>query len=301
MVRVPPRALDGTGGRLERCCPSHGPKGVMSSTQLPIPTTRAVPDSLGLSSRRSRRRQVWVGGRRSSRSGRVPVRQRYASPNWARSSSPSSLALLSSNSSLDELPAFPDVTIVRSQFEDWEPPKTGFDAVVAASSWHWLDPATRWQKAHDVLNPSGWLVLLGHIVVADPGELEVFAETADLHEAHASGHPSWGHPPTAQEVIAAAEAVSSSISEVERVIGRAPDPSETDLFQSPILRWYRQVQHFDAHGYVEHLRTTSLYESLGAEVREPLLSAIEQRIRDRMDNKATRRYLISARLAQSKR
>jgi SAM-dependent methyltransferase len=197
--------------------------------------------------------------------------------------------------------AFPDVTIVRSRFEDWEPPNTGFDAVVAASSWHWLDPMTRWQKAHDVLNPSGWLVLLGHIVVADPGELEVFAETADLHEAYASGHPSWGHPPTAGEVIAAAEAVSSSIAGVERVIGRAPDPSETELFQSPILRWYRQVQHFDATGYVGHLRTTSLYASLGAEVREPLLSAIEQRIRDRMDNKATRRYLVSARLAQSKR
>jgi SAM-dependent methyltransferase len=197
---------------------------------------------------------------------------------------------------------FPDVTIVRSRFEDWEPPKSGFDAVVAASSWHWLDPATRWQKAHDVLSPSGWLVLLGHIVVADPGELEVFAETADLHEAHASGHPGWGHPPAAQEVIAAAEAVSSSMAGVERVIGRAPDPSETDLlFQSPVLRWYRQVQHFDGHGYVEHLRTTSLYGSLGAEVREPLLSAIEQRIRDRMDNKATRRYLISARLAQRQR
>jgi SAM-dependent methyltransferase len=199
------------------------------------------------------------------------------------------------------LAAFPDVTIVRSRFEDWEPPKTGFDAVVAASSWHWLDPTTRWTKAHDVLNPSGWLVLLGHIVVADPGEPEVYAETADLHEAHASGHPSWGDPPTAPEVIAAAEAVSSSIADVERVIGRAPDPTETDLFQSPILRWYRQVQHFDAHGYVEHLRTTSVYGSLAAEVREPLLSAVEQRIRDRMDNNATRRYLISARLAQRRR
>jgi SAM-dependent methyltransferase len=199
------------------------------------------------------------------------------------------------------LATFPDVAIIKSRFEDWEPPTTGFDAVVAASSWHWLDPVTRWQKAHEVLNPSGWLVLLGHVVVADPGEREVFAETADLHEAHASGHPRWGHPPTAQEVIAAAEAVSSSITEVERVIGRAPDPSDTDLFQPPILRWRRQVQHFDAHGYVEYLRTTSLYGSLKAEAREPLLSAIEQRIRDRMDNHATRGYLISARLAQSKR
>jgi SAM-dependent methyltransferase len=197
--------------------------------------------------------------------------------------------------------AFPNVTIIRSRFEDWEPPNTGFDAVVAASSWHWLEPATRWQKAHDVLNPSGWLVLLGHVVVTDPNEPEVYAETADLHEAHASGHPTWGHPPTTQDVIEAADAASASIAEVERVIGRAPDPFETeDLFQPPLLSWHRQVQHFDAHGYVEHLRTTSLYGSLNADVRGPLLLAIEQRIRERMENHATRRYLISVRLAEKR-
>jgi SAM-dependent methyltransferase len=200
------------------------------------------------------------------------------------------------------LAAFPDVTIVSSRFEDWQPPKLGFDAVVAASSWHWLDPVTRWQKAHDVLNPSGWLVLLGHVVVRDPDEPEVYAETADLHEAYASGHPSWGHPPTADDVIDAAESASGTIADVERVIGRAPDSFATDdLFQPPLISWHRQVQHFDAHGYVEQLRTTSLYGSLKDEVRGPLLSAIEQRIRERMGDHATRSYLISTRLAERKR
>jgi SAM-dependent methyltransferase len=197
--------------------------------------------------------------------------------------------------------AHPNVTIIRLRFEDWEPPETGFHAVVAASSWHWLEPATRWQKAYDVLNPYGWLVLLGHVVVTDPGEPEVYAETADLHETHASGHPGWGHPPPPQDVIDAAEAASGSIADVERVIGRAPDPFETEgLFQPPLLSWYRQVQHFDAAGYVEHLRTTSLYGSLNNDIREPLLLAIEQRIRERMNNQATRRYLISVRLAQKR-
>ncbi|HEY1636237.1 MAG TPA: methyltransferase domain-containing protein [Acidimicrobiales bacterium] len=195
--------------------------------------------------------------------------------------------------------AVSNVTLVTTRFEDWNARARSLDAVVAASSWHWLEPAARWQKAHDILKPLGWLVLIGHIVVQKPGEPEVYAETADLHEAHASGHPSWGHPPTAREVIAAAEAASASIADVERVIGRAPDASETgDLFEPPLLRWFPQVQHFDAHGYVELLRTTSLYGSLNDDVREPLLSAIEQRIRDRMGDRATRRYLISTRLAQ---
>ena len=197
--------------------------------------------------------------------------------------------------------AFPNVTVVTSRFEDWDVDDRPFDAVVAASSWHWLEPALRWSKTHALLKPGGWLALLGHVVVRDAGEPEVYAETADLHRMYASGHPGWGDPPTAQEVIAAAEAVSASIGDVERVIGRAPDTSDTaDLFERPVLRWYPQVQHFDAHGYAEHLRTTSLYGSLTADVREPLLSAIERRIRVRMGDHATRRYIVSARIAQRK-
>lgn len=196
---------------------------------------------------------------------------------------------------------FPNVSLVSGRFEDWEPGGLTFDALVAASSWHWVEPELRWRKAHGVLHPSGWLILLGHIVVRDLDEPEVYAETADLHEAHVSGHPSWGHPPTPEEVIAAAEAASSSIAEVERVLGRAPDPSDVaDLFDPPVLRWYSQVQDFDALGYVEHLRTTSVYGSLDDQIREPLLSAIEERIRDHMGDHATRRYLVSARLARRK-
>lgn len=197
------------------------------------------------------------------------------------------------------LARFGNVEVVRSRFEDWDSGGRRFDALIAATSWHWIDPELRWRKAHDLIVPSGWLVLLSHLIVQEPGTPEVYAETADLHEAHVSGHPSWGHPPTATEIIAAAEQATGSIAAVERVIGRAPDTSSTDsLFEAPVLRWFRQEQHFDARGYVELMRTTSLYGSLDGSVREPLLTAMEQRIRERMRNHVVRHYLISARLAR---
>jgi SAM-dependent methyltransferase len=84
-----------------------------------------------------------------------------------------------------------EVTVVRG-----DPGDQRCDAVIAATSWRWVDPELRWRKAYDVLAPAGSLVLLGHLVVREPGAPEVYAETADLHEAHVSGHPSWGHPPT---------------------------------------------------------------------------------------------------------
>jgi protein-L-isoaspartate O-methyltransferase len=75
-----------------------------------------------------------------------------------------------------------NVHIERSAFEAWDDAGRRFDAVVAASSWHWVDPAVGWRRAHDVLRPGGWLAMLGHIVVRRPGEAEVYAETADVHE-----------------------------------------------------------------------------------------------------------------------
>ena len=44
------------------------------------------------------------------------------------------------------------------------------------------------------------MALIGNIVVRRPGDHEVYAETADLHERFAPGNPDWGHPPLEDEV-----------------------------------------------------------------------------------------------------
>src|SRR3954469_7937775 len=43
--------------------------------------------------------------------------------------------------------AFPNVTIETSTFEDWDDRGRRFDALVAASSWHWVDPSVGWRRA----------------------------------------------------------------------------------------------------------------------------------------------------------
>jgi SAM-dependent methyltransferase len=73
-----------------------------------------------------------------------------------------------------------NVNVDRSTFEEWDDRGRRFDVLVAASAWHWVDPSVGWQRAHEVLNPGGWMALLGHVVVRRPGEPEVYAETADL-------------------------------------------------------------------------------------------------------------------------
>lgn len=48
-------------------------------------------------------------------------------------------------------------------FEAWEPAGRTFDAVIAAQSWHWVDPVAGAVKAAQVLRPGGRLALFGHV------------------------------------------------------------------------------------------------------------------------------------------
>jgi SAM-dependent methyltransferase len=166
-----------------------------------------------------------------------------------------------------------DVHVETTTFEQWEERDVRFDAVVAASSWHWVDPAIGWPKAHKVLRPGGWLATLAHVVVRRPDEPDMYAETADLHERYAPGDPDWGHPPLAEQVLATVEDW-----------GDVP-------FGPPVVRWYPTVQWFDGAGFADLMRTQSIYRKLDPAVREPLLDALAERIRTRLGDRAARRYL----------
>ncbi|MEE4544402.1 methyltransferase domain-containing protein [Streptomyces sp. V4-01] len=180
---------------------------------------------------------------------------------------------------------FSRVQVETSAFETWDDRGRRFDALVAASSWHWVDPSAGWPRAHAVLRPGGWLALLGNVVVRRPGEPEVYAETADLHERFSPGNPGWGHPPLEEEVRASAGGW-----------GEAEDPG--GLFGPALARWYPSVQWLDGTGFADLLRSTSLYRRLAPEVREPLLDAVAERVRTRMDDRAPRRYLSVLRAGQ---
>ncbi|MEW2159419.1 class I SAM-dependent methyltransferase [Streptomyces sp. NPDC007189] len=181
--------------------------------------------------------------------------------------------------------SLPNVEVETSTFEEWDDRGRHFDVLVAASSWHWVDPSIGWQRAYDVLHPGGWMALLGNVVVRRPGEPEVYAETADLHERFCPGNPDWGHPPLEDDVRATDEGW-----------GLVDDPGA--LFGPTIVRWYPTVQWFDGAGFADLLRSTSLYRTLDGDVREPLLDAIAERIRTRMGDRVPRRYLSVLRVGQ---
>jgi len=183
------------------------------------------------------------------------------------------------------LAAFGNVAVETSSFEEWDDRGRRFDVLVAASAWHWVDPSIGWRRAHDLLHSGGWVALLGNVVVRRPGEPEVYAETADLHERFSPGNPDWGHPPLEDDVRTTDDGW-----------GLVDGPGR--LFGPPIVRWYPTVQWFTGDGFADLLRSTSMYRGLDRDVRERLLDAIAERIRTRMGDRAPRRYLSVLRVGQ---
>jgi SAM-dependent methyltransferase len=60
-------------------------------------------------------------------------------------------------------------------FEAWEPAGRTFDAVIAAQSWHWVDPVAGAVKAARVLRPDGRLAIFGHVFEPPAEVAEPFA------------------------------------------------------------------------------------------------------------------------------
>jgi hypothetical protein len=101
----------------------------------------------------------------------------------------------------------------------------------------------------------------------------------------AADNPGWGHPPLEDEVRMTDEGW-----------GLVTDPGS--LFGPTTVRWYPAVQWLDGDGFADLIRSTSLYRGLDRRVREPLLDAIAERIRTRMGDRASRRYLSVLRAGQ---
>lgn len=55
------------------------------------------------------------------------------------------------------------VDVEVATFEDWDPRGRDFDAVIAATAWHWVDPVAGAAKAARILRPDGLLALIWNV------------------------------------------------------------------------------------------------------------------------------------------
>jgi SAM-dependent methyltransferase len=178
------------------------------------------------------------------------------------------------------LARFPAVEVVTAAFEDWPLPSEPFDLVLAATAFHWIDPAVRVDKAADALRPGGWLATIATHHVAG-GDESFFAEAQDCYIRWDPATPADG------VTLPAASSIPSSSEELDR--SRRFGPAE--------LRRYEWDQSYTTAGYRELLLTYSGHRDLEPAAQTGLLDCISRLIDTRYGGRITKRYLTELRTA----
>ena len=146
-------------------------------------------------------------------------------------------------------------------FENWEGQPQSFDLVYAATAWHWLDPASRYRKAHELLRASGHLAFWGafHAFPADVDPF--FGEIQQVYDAIGESHDGEWPPPAPDEAPDAREEIEA-----------------TGLFDHVTVRRYVWALNYSAEEYIALLDTFSGHLSMDEPKRELLYREIRQRI-----------------------
>ena len=88
-----------------------------------------------------------------------------------------------------------EVEFVNAQFEDARLPHEQFRAVSSATAFHWVDPEVSWQRAADVLVPSGTLALMQYFGMEEARtKQDQYAALAAVRTVAPAFAASW--PPT---------------------------------------------------------------------------------------------------------
>ncbi len=113
------------------------------------------------------------------------------------------------------LAGHPDVAVVCASFDTWTPPGWGaFDLVYAATAWHWLDPQTKYRRAHRHLRAGGALAFWSakHVVPADGDPFLI--ELQDVYDEIGESLPGdWVFPKPGRLADQAAEIAASGLFE----------------------------------------------------------------------------------------
>ncbi len=148
-----------------------------------------------------------------------------------------------------KLAPWPNARVVTSSFEAFQEPGS-FDLLVAANSFHWLDPDNRWQRCAGLLTPTGHLALV------------------------------WNRPVRTGAFQQAAEALYESLAPA--MVRRRQDSGqwitsateETPLFASQVQRAYPFTTTLTGEDYVRLLNTYSDHLTLPDDQRRALFDAL---------------------------
>jgi SAM-dependent methyltransferase len=178
------------------------------------------------------------------------------------------------------LARFPNAQVDVSPFEDWPLPEQKFDAVVAANSFHWIDPDIRLAKSAAALRRDGVLTILcvHHVRGGTAG---FFADTQ-------RSYTRWGlsDDPTFQPP------------EPNNVLSMYPELGEHPDFSSVQRCTFEIPRSLSTASYVGWLTTDSLVNTLDEPDRSAFLHDIERLIESKYNGRVSRNFVYEVIVAR---
>jgi SAM-dependent methyltransferase len=193
------------------------------------------------------------------------------------------------------LAAYPQVEVHNGAFEETPIEEGAFDLAIAATAFHWIDPAIAYPKTARALRASA----SAHPRVAcQPG-----GAIALFWNLHVQGDADRGFFEAVQEVY---RRETPEIVGDDRPLPRpdeVPEPvrdeiEKTGLFGEVTVRRYPWDVEYDAASYLDVLNTYSGHRSLGRAARARLLGGIAALINLEFGGRITKSYLTLCYVAQ---
>lgn len=168
-----------------------------------------------------------------------------------------------------------DAEVLVDDFDHAPLPDQAFDAVFAATSWHWLDPKTRYARAAQTLREGGRLAIVktDH---AFPEDFDPFFEEIQIVYGAIGDSDFW--PPPKPEAV--------------RTL--APEIEASNLFRDIAIRRYLWIAEYTADEYVALLQTYSDHYTFTPEQRNLLYGEVHRRLATR---KVRKHYLSTLHVA----
>jgi SAM-dependent methyltransferase len=178
-----------------------------------------------------------------------------------------------------KLSRFPQVEVITADFETWPLPAEPFDLVLAATSFHWIDPDIRVAKAARALRPGGTLATIATHHVA--GGTSAFF--ADVQECYLRFDPD-----TPPGLLLRPSA--------EIPMDRAEIDASPDFGPARFHRYEWELP-YSTQAYLDVLTTYSGHIALPPSARDGLLRCIGDLIDTKYGGRIVKRYLTELRLA----
>jgi hypothetical protein len=124
------------------------------------------------------------------------------------------------------------VEVEESTFESWDAAGRQFDAVIAGTAWHWVDPVVGPQKAAQILRARGRLAPFHHVVETPP---TVAAAMSTAFREVAPDSPLGADARSSGSALAMYQPLFDRIADGIRASGQFTEPERWDF------EWTREV------------------------------------------------------------